>query len=157
MGTDEEDSKESDVRGGEARHSPSAREAVMSSYAPMETDYNGGTGGYAAPPPPPHVPLPKRAGRLGSSGRPITLVANHFFVDVRRMVELSLYDVTITPPMPKERSGGPRGPARQQERVLPARLCRCAPTPTPLRTPKEGRVALDTSDPPMKRRLSFRE
>lgn len=141
------------MSGGEARHSPSARATVMSSYAPMETDYNGGTGGYAAPPPPPHVPLPKRGGRLGSTGRPITLVANHFFVDVRRMVELSLYDVTITPPMPKERSGGPRGPARQQERVLPARLCRCVPTPTPT----EGRVALDTSEPPMKRRLSFPE
>ena len=73
----------------------------MSNYAPMETDLNGRhspPGAYAVAPPAPHIALPKRPAKLGSSGRPITLVANHFFVDVRRMVELSLYDVTITPP-----------------------------------------------------------
>ena len=57
-------------------------------------------------------------------------------------------------------SGGPRGPARQQERVLPARLCRCAPTPTLLLRPPERRARgpryLGTADD-MTRRLSSRE
>ena len=127
---------------------------VMSNYAPMETDLNGRhspPGAYAVAPPAPHIALPKRPAKLGSSGRPITLVANHFFVDVRRMVELSLYDVTITPPAAPVRNDAPpgRGPPRQQERVLPARLCRCAPRPPRPRPPeRHGRVPVDTSEPP---------
>ena len=126
----------------------------MSNYAPMETDLNGRhspPGAYAVAPPAPHIALPKRPAKLGSSGRPITLVANHFFVDVRRMVELSLYDVTITPPAAPVRNDAPpgRGPPRQQERVLPARLCRCAPRPLRPRPPeRHGRVPVDTSEPP---------
>ena len=100
----------------------------MSNYAPMETDLNGRhspPGAYAVAPPAPHIALPKRPAKLGSSGRPITLVANHFFVDVRRMVELSLYDVTITPPSASGAKAGPATSTQEAERKLPPRLCRC--------------------------------
>ena len=151
--TREQRLREQRPRGKRATLQPRAAR-VMSNYAPMETDLNGRhspPGAYAVAPPAPHIALPKRPAKLGSSGRPITLVANHFFVDVRRMVELSLYDVTITPPAAPVRQDAPpgRGPPRQQERVLPARLCRCAPRPPRPRPPeRHGRVPVDTSEPP---------
>ena len=126
----------------------------MSNYAPMETDLNGRhspPGAYAVAPPAPHIALPKRPAKLGSSGRPITLVANHFFVDVRRGDGDVVEGELDHPPAAPVRQDAPpgRGPPRQQERVLPARLCRCASRPPRPRPPeRHGRVPVDTSEPP---------
>ena len=75
--------------------------AQMASGAPLER---------AVPPPPVDagagtVALPRRPD-FGREGRPIGLYANHFLIKCDKMPELTLYDVTITPPSPARTSQG---------------------------------------------------
>ena len=94
--------------------------AQMASGAPLER---------AVPPPPVDagagtVALPRRPD-FGREGRPIGLYANHFLIKCDKMPELTLYDVTITPPPPRGPPKAQTKSVKEEERKLPPRLCRC--------------------------------
>ena len=77
----------------------------------------------------PLIPLPVRPG-FGKAGKPIRLRANHFALDIKSVPKLSLYHVTMVPPVQKTTNGtttnGNAKPSSSQDaaRSLPPRLCR---------------------------------